>query len=161
MTTTCENCITRPQLNAAISKVKLVATAPTLIAGEYGGTGVKNKGKKIVLGGNLTIDGTRDVIMSAPQGGVSNVILPESGIIVSAVVEEIQTANGKIGKINSKPTPSTYGTPGQILAYVYDKNKNIGGSNSFAASLYICTGVSGNVYSWMPVSINIGEPLYN
>ena len=161
MAPTCEDCVTRPQLNTAIAKVKQIATSPSLVSGEYGGTGVKNKGKKIILGGNFTIGGSKDVKISAPLGGVSDVILPTSGVLMSAVLDQINTNNGQIGSANAIPTTSTPGTPGQLLAFVYDKNKYTQGNNLFSASLYICTGVNGTSYSWSPVSINIGEPVYN
>ncbi|NDB57217.1 hypothetical protein EB001_02020 [bacterium] len=53
----------------------------TIIAGQYGGTGVANTGKTITLGGNLTTSGAFDTTFTAT--GITSLTLPTSGILAT------------------------------------------------------------------------------
>jgi len=54
----------------------------TLIAGQYGGTGVNNTGKTITLGGNLTTSGAFGLTLTL--SAITSVTLPTSGTIVGS-----------------------------------------------------------------------------
>jgi hypothetical protein len=54
----------------------------TVIAGQYGGTGVANTGKTITLGGNLTTSGANALTLTTT--GTTNVTLPTSGTLIAA-----------------------------------------------------------------------------
>lgn len=53
----------------------------TVIAGQYGGTGVANTGKTITLGGNLTTSGSFDLTLTLT--GSTNVTLPTTGTLAT------------------------------------------------------------------------------
>lgn len=53
----------------------------TVIAGQYGGTGVNNSGKTITLGGNLTTSGAFATTLTVT--GATNVTLPTSGTLAT------------------------------------------------------------------------------
>jgi len=53
----------------------------TLIAGQYGGTGVNNSGKTITLGGNLTTSGAHATTLTTT--GTTTITLPTSGTVIA------------------------------------------------------------------------------
>lgn len=53
-----------------------------IVAGQFGGTGVANTGRTIILGGNLTTFGANAIILTT--SGPTNVTLPTSGTLVAA-----------------------------------------------------------------------------
>ena len=55
----------------------------SLIAGQYGGTGVANTGKTITLGGNLTTSGAFATTLTV--GATTSLTLPASGTVLSSV----------------------------------------------------------------------------
>ena len=61
----------------------------TLIAGQYGGTGVNNSGKTITLGGNLTTSGAFATILQSTA--TTDVILPVTGTLATLAGSETLT----------------------------------------------------------------------
>lgn len=62
----------------------------TVIAGQYGGTGVANTGKTITLGGNLATSGANAVTLTTT--GTTNVTLPTTGTL-AAITQGTLTTN--------------------------------------------------------------------
>lgn len=73
----------------------------TLVAGQFGGTGVNNSGKTITVSGNTTIGSTTNTVAFATSGNTS-VTLPASGTILSSVTAP--AAN----PVTGTPTASNY-----------------------------------------------------
>ncbi|MFN8210522.1 MAG: hypothetical protein U0T33_06100 [Bacteroidales bacterium] len=93
-TTIGNNKVTNAMLSGSIAASKLIGTdittvgtigtgtwASTVIAGQYGGTGVNNTGKTITLGGNLTTSGAFNTTLTV--GANTNVTLPSSGTLLT------------------------------------------------------------------------------
>jgi len=77
--TTCEN----------LSTVGTIGTGTweaSVIAGQYGGTGVANTGKTITIGGNFEVSGAYATTLTVT--GNTNVTLPTSGTLLANVVED-------------------------------------------------------------------------
>jgi len=77
--TTCEN----------LSTVGTIGTGTweaSVIAGQYGGTGVANTGKTITIGGNFEVSGAYTTTLTVT--GNTNVTLPTSGTLLANVVED-------------------------------------------------------------------------
>lgn len=86
--------------SASITTVGTVTTGTwnaTVIAGQYGGTGVANTGKTITLGGNLTTSGAFTTTFAVT--GNTSVTLPTSGTLVNSSVATLSslTSVGTIG----------------------------------------------------------------
>lgn len=78
--------------SASWSTVGTVTTGvwnATIVAGLYGGTGVANSGKTIMLGGNLTTSGANAVTFTT--SGTTNVTLPTSGTLLSSTVTTLSS----------------------------------------------------------------------
>lgn len=70
-------------LQASITQVGTIATGVwqgTVVAGQYGGTGVANTGLTVTLGGNLTTVGAAITLTAI---GATNVTLPTSGTLLN------------------------------------------------------------------------------
>jgi hypothetical protein len=69
----------------------------TVVAGQYGGTGVNNSGKTITLGGNFATSGAFNTTLTVTAG--TNVTLPTTGTLVNSAVTTLSalTSVGTIG----------------------------------------------------------------
>jgi hypothetical protein len=89
--------LTGTALNSSVvtSSLTTVGTIGTgtwqgsVVAGQYGGTGVNNSGKTITLGGNLTTSGAFATTLTAT--GITNVTLPTSGTLATLAGAEALT----------------------------------------------------------------------
>jgi hypothetical protein len=72
----------------------------SLIAGQYGGTGVANTGKTITLGGNLTTSGAFTTTFTV--GANTSLSLPASGTVISTVT------NMAANPVTGTPSSSTF-----------------------------------------------------
>lgn len=78
----------------------------SVIAGQYGGTGVANTGKSITLGGNLTTSGAFDTTLTVTAA--TNVTLPTTGTLVGSADTGTVTNTMLAGSIaNAKLANST------------------------------------------------------
>lgn len=77
----------------------------TVIAGQYGGTGVANTGKTITLGGSFTTSGAFTTTLTVT--GNTNVTLPTSGTLVTSAV----TTLSSLASIGTISTGVWEGTP--------------------------------------------------
>jgi len=94
----------------SITTVGTIATGTwngTVVAGQYGGTGVANTGKTITLGGNLTTSGANAVTFTST--GTTSVTLPTTGTLATLAGSESLT-NKTIDSSNIGAT--TKGTGG-------------------------------------------------
>ena len=89
--------VTTAAVNSAAATTVGTVTSGTwnasVVAGQYGGTGVANTGKTITLGGNLTTSGAYAITLTAT--GTTSVTLPTSGTLAttsSAIDFEITDA---------------------------------------------------------------------
>lgn len=94
---------------SSITTVGTIATGTwngTVIAGEYGGTGVANTGKTVTLGGNLTTSGAHATTLTTT--GTTGITLPETGTLSTLAGAETLT-----NKTLTSPTLTTpaLGTP--------------------------------------------------
>lgn len=88
-------------VNSSLTSVGTIGTGTwqgTVIAGQYGGTGVANTGKTITLGGNLTTSGAYAVTFTVT--GTTSVTLPTSGTLVATDTTTLSSLN-TIGTITS------------------------------------------------------------
>jgi hypothetical protein len=95
---------------SSLTSVGTIATGVwngTVVAGEYGGTGVANTGKTITLGGNLTTSGANAVTLTST--GTTSVTLPTTGTLATLAGSESLT-NKTIDSSNIGAT--TKGTGG-------------------------------------------------
>jgi len=61
----------------------------TILTGQYGGTGISNTGKTILLGGNLTLSGAFSLTLT--QTATTNVTLPTTGTLATLAGTETFT----------------------------------------------------------------------
>jgi len=117
----------------------------TVIAGEYGGTGVNNSGKTITLGGNLTTSGAHTTTLTTT--GNTNVTLPTTGTLATlAGTESLSNktitsssfsgttlaASGAV-TFTSATDASALGTAAVVLS----------GGLSVAKAIYVGTNITG------------------
>jgi hypothetical protein len=103
---------TQYSVNASQTQITAVGTLTSgtwnasVIAGEYGGTGVANTGKTITLGGNLTTSGAHATTFTTT--GTTGVTLPTTGTLATLAGTETLT-----NKTLTSPTLTTpaLGTP--------------------------------------------------
>jgi len=118
-------------VNASQTQVTAVGTLTggtwnaSVIAGQYGGTGVANTGKTITIGGNFTTSGAHTTTLTT--SGNTNVTLPTTGTLATIAGTETLT-----NKTLTSPTLTTpaLGTPSS-------------GTLTSCTGLPISTGVSG------------------
>lgn len=102
---------------ATLSSLASIGTVTTgtwngsIIAGQYGGTGVNNTGKTVTLGGNLTTSGAYAVTLTATN--TTNVTLPTSGTLATLAGSESLT-NKKLGSLTTNGIVTTSGGDGTI-----------------------------------------------
>jgi hypothetical protein len=92
---------------SSITTLGTIATGTwnaTIIAGQYGGTGVNNSGKTITLGGNLTTSGAHATTLTSTA--TTNVTLPTTGTLATLAGTEALTNK----TINGLTVTSTTGT---------------------------------------------------
>jgi hypothetical protein len=76
----------------------------SVIAGQYGGTGVNNSGKTITLGGNLTTSGAHTTTLTTT--GNTTVTLPTTGTLLTSTTG-VTTVNGSSGAITNVAKKAT------------------------------------------------------
>jgi hypothetical protein len=112
---------TQYSVNASQTQITAVGTLTSgtwnasVIAGQYGGTGVNNSGKTITLGGNLTTSGAHATTLTTT--GTTGVTLPTTGTLATLAGSETLT-NKTIssGVITGTLTAgASAGTSGQYL----------------------------------------------
>lgn len=88
----------------------------TVVAGQYGGTGVANTGKTITLGGNLTTSGSFATTLTATA--TTSVTLPTTGTLATLAGSETLTNKTlSAATLTSTLTANgSVGTSGQLLA---------------------------------------------
>lgn len=82
----------------------------TIVAGQYGGTGVNNAGKTITLGGNLTTSGAFNTTFTVT--GSNTITFPNASITV-ARIDAAQTFTG-VNTFSSAPRLTTSSVAGQV-----------------------------------------------
>lgn len=102
---------------ATLSSLASIGTVTTgiwngsLIAGQYGGTGVNNSGKTITLGGNMTTSGAYAVTLTLTN--TTNVALPETGTLATLAGSESLT-NKKLGSLTTNGIVTTSSGDGTL-----------------------------------------------
>lgn len=109
---------------SSLSSIGTISTGVwqgTLVAGQYGGTGVANTGKTITLGGNLTTSGAFATTFTVT--GATNITLPTSGTMISNTVTTLSSlvSIGTIttGTWTATPITVPYGGCGQSSFTAY------------------------------------------
>jgi hypothetical protein len=98
-------------VNASQTQVTAVGTLTSgtwnasVIAGEYGGTGVANTGKTITLGGSLTTSGAHTTTLTT--SGNTNITLPTTGTLATLTGTETLTNKTLTSPILTTPTLGT------------------------------------------------------
>ena len=93
--------------SSSITTLGTIATGTwngSVVAGQYGGTGVANTGKTITIGGNLTTSGAHDTTLTTT--GTTGVTLPTTGTLATLAGSEALTNKS----INGLTVTSSTGT---------------------------------------------------
>jgi hypothetical protein len=140
---------------STITTLGTVATGAwhgTVIAGQYGGTGVNNSGKTITLGGNLTTSGAHATTLTAT--GTTTVTLPVSGTLL-ANPASVSSGSGTSLTINAgSSTATTLGTGGGSLTIT--GGNALGGGDESAGGEVTIRGGGGSGTSGFGGSVIIG-----
>lgn len=83
----------------------------SVVAGQYGGTGVANTGKTITLGGNFTTSGAFTTTLTATAN--TSVTLPTTGTLATLAGAESLT-NKKLGSLTTNGLVTTSGADGTL-----------------------------------------------
>jgi hypothetical protein len=115
--------------SSSITTLGTIATGTwngSVVAGQYGGTGVANTGKTITIGGNLTTSGAHDTTLTTT--GTTGVTLPTSGTLATLAGTETLTNKTltapKIDLINDANGNQILGTSATTSAVDYLVVKN-------------------------------------
>lgn len=108
----------------------------SVIAGQYGGTGVNNSGKTITLGGNLTTSGAFATTLTAT--GTTNVTLPTTGILATRAGTETFTNKSIDGDNNVITNIKLSSIPKAKFFNVMDYGATGNGSTDDAAAFQAC-----------------------
>lgn len=109
----------------------------TVVAGQYGGTGVNNSGKTITLGGNLTTSGAFATTLTVTAA--TSVTLPTTGTLSTLAGTETLTNKSISGSTNTLTNiPNSALTNSTISGVALGSNLN---------SLTAGTGLSGTAYN--------------
>ena len=103
----------------------------TLVAGQYGGTGVNNSGKTITLGGNLTTSGAFNTTFTVTN--TTNVTLPTSGTLM--------TTTG-----NTTGSAATLTTTRTIWGQDFNGSANVTGNLTSVGSITGTLGTNMNIF---------------
>jgi hypothetical protein len=119
-------------VNSSLTSVGTIATGTwngSVVAGQYGGTGVANTGKTITLGGNFTTSGAYTTTLTV--GANTNVTLPASGTLM--------TTTG-----NTTGSAATLTTSRTLWGQSFNGSANVTGAMTGVTSV---TGTSGSTFS--------------
>ena len=131
-------------VTSSLTSVGTIATGVwngTVVAGQYGGTGVANTGKTITLGGNLTTSGAFATTFTV--SGATNVTLPTSGTL--ATTSQLPTVNNATLTMNVSGvglSGSQTFTSNQSSAATFTVTSNATSANT--ASTIVSRDASGN-----------------
>ncbi len=115
-------------LNSSLTSVGTLGTGTwqaSVIAGQYGGTGVANTGKTVTLGGNLTTSGA--FALTLTLSGTTGVTLPTTGTLATLAGSEALT-NKTLTAVSVTTPLVTFNTPDGLIA----QNTSDGTDNSRA-----------------------------
>lgn len=128
----------------------------TVIAGQYGGTGVNNSGKTITLGGNLTTSGAFSTTLTVT--GNTSVTLPTTGTLATLAGSETLTnktitgATISGGSINNTPIGASTASTGAFTtlsasgAVTFTSSTASSSSTTGAVVVTGGVGVGGSIY---------------
>ena len=146
-------------VNSSLTSVGTIATGTwqgTVVAGQYGGTGVANTGKTITLGGNLTTSGAFATTLTIT--GATNVTLPTTGTLATtadttyigttAVTLSRSSANLALTGISSVTLPGSSSGSAQIVASAAAGSGTVITLPSSSGTV-VTTGDTGSVTSTM------------
>jgi hypothetical protein len=134
--------------SSSITTLGTIATGTwngSVVAGQYGGTGVANTGKTITIGGNLTTSGAHDTTLTTT--GTTGVTLPTTGTLATLAGTETLTNKTltapKIDLINDANGNQILGTSATTSAVDYLVVKN--GIGSGVPPHFYADGSSTNI----------------
>ena len=146
-------------VNSSLTSVGTIATGTwqgTVVAGQYGGTGVANTGKTITLGGNLTTSGAYATTLTVT--GATNITLPTTGTLATtadttyigttAVTLSRSSANLALTGISSVTLPGSSSGSAQIVASAAAGSGTVITLPSSSGTV-VTTGDTGSVTSTM------------
>lgn len=149
---TTANALTSASTLATVGTIGTGVWQGTVVAGQYGGTGVANTGKTITIGGNVTHAGAFTTTLTVTAN--TSVTLPTTGTLVN-------TAVTTLGSLTSASTLATIGT---ITTGVWNGTAvgaQYGGTGqNFSASTGIIQVSSGtfSASNSLPASLTIATP---
>jgi len=144
---------------SSITTLGTIATGTwqgTVIAGQYGGTGVANIGKTITLGGNLTTSGAHTTTLTTTAN--TSITLPTTGTLATLAGSEtltnktIQGASISGGSIDNTPIGATTRSTGAFTtltsngATTFTSSTASSSSTTGAVVVTGGVGVGGNIY---------------
>ena len=112
----------------------------SIVAGQYGGTGINNSGKTITLGGNLTTSGAFDTTLTVT--GLTNVTLPTSGTLVNSAVTTLSSLSS-VGTITTGVWNATAIAISKLASYPGAANVFLRGDGSWTNILTGALGIGG------------------
>jgi len=128
---------------ASITTLGTISTGTwqgTIVAGQYGGTGVNNSGKTITLGGNLTTSGAFNTTLTAT--GTTSVTLPTSGTLATLAGTETFTNKTLTSPtINSGAISGTF-TGNATLSGVITLSNTTDATSTTAAGVVMSGGLA-------------------
>ena len=114
----------------------------SVIAGEYGGTGVNNQGKTITLAGNLTTQGAYPITIIAT--GATEFTLPTSGTLATA--DNTQTYTNKTFNLAAENNNTLIGTIAEFNLALSDQDfATLAGTETLTNKTVNLSTASGNV----------------